>query len=74
MILGVITNVVGEALAVSSLPIFGFAIFAFVLNTVYFMFSEEPGLEKRFGEEYREYKRNVPRWIPRRTLWRPGSR
>ena len=73
MILGVITVVVGEALAVSSLPIFGFALFAFVLNTVYFMFSEEPGLEKRFGEEYRAYKRNVSRWIPRRTPWKPGG-
>ncbi|HEX8990936.1 MAG TPA: isoprenylcysteine carboxylmethyltransferase family protein [Anaerolineales bacterium] len=74
MILGVITVVVGEALAVSSLPILGFAIFAFALNTVYFMFSEEPGLEKRFGEKYREYKRNVPRWIPRLTPWKPQSR
>lgn len=73
MILGVITIVVGEALAVSSWPILGFAIFTFALNTVYFIFSEEPGLEKRFGEEYREYKRNVPRWIPRRTPWKPGS-
>ncbi len=73
MILGVITVVVGESLALSSLAIFGFAVFVFVLNTVYFIFSEEPGLEKRFGEEYREYKRNVPRWIPRRTPWRPGN-
>jgi protein-S-isoprenylcysteine O-methyltransferase Ste14 len=26
---------------------------------------EEPGLERRFGESYREYKRSVNRWIPR---------
>jgi protein-S-isoprenylcysteine O-methyltransferase Ste14 len=26
---------------------------------------EEPGLEKRFGSEYIDYKKNVPRWIPR---------
>ncbi len=73
MILGVIIVVVGESLAVSSLPIFGFAAFAFLLNTVYFIFSEEPGLEKRFGEEYREYKRNVPRWLPRWKPWKPGE-
>ncbi len=73
MILGVIIIVVGESLAVSSLPIFGFAAFAFLLNTFYFIFSEEPGLEKRFGEEYREYKRNVPRWLPRWKPWKPGQ-
>ena len=73
MILGVITVVVGEALEIASLPIFLFAAFAFVLNTVYFIFSEEPGLEKRFGEEYRQYKRNVPRWLPRVKPWKPDN-
>ncbi len=71
MIIGVIVVAVGESLALSSWAIFGFAVFAFVLNTVYFIYSEEPGLEKRFGEEYLEYKRNVPRWIPRSQPWRP---
>jgi protein-S-isoprenylcysteine O-methyltransferase Ste14 len=27
---------------------------------------EEPGLERRFGESYLEYKRTVRRWLPRR--------
>ena len=26
---------------------------------------EEPGLENRFGAAYLDYKKNVPRWIPR---------
>ncbi len=26
---------------------------------------EEPGLEKRFGSSYRDYKRTVGRWIPK---------
>ncbi len=26
---------------------------------------EEPNLERRFGESYREYRRKTPRWIPR---------
>jgi protein-S-isoprenylcysteine O-methyltransferase Ste14 len=34
---------------------------------------EEPGLERRFGDEYRAYRRGVPRWIPRRTSWRPSG-
>jgi len=36
---------------------------------VFFLIFEEPDLERRFGEDYRRYKANVPRWIPRRTPW-----
>ena len=36
---------------------------------VFVVFVEEPKLERRFGESYREYKRRVNRWVPmRRTL------
>ncbi len=71
MILGVITGLVGESLVFSSIRIFIWAVSVFVINTLYFVVSEEPGLEKRFGDEYREYKRNVPRWIPRIRPWNP---
>jgi protein-S-isoprenylcysteine O-methyltransferase Ste14 len=30
---------------------------------------EEPQLEERFGESYREYKRHVGRLIPRLRPW-----
>jgi protein-S-isoprenylcysteine O-methyltransferase Ste14 len=40
------------------------------INWGYFVLSEEPGLERRFGDDYRAYRRHVPRWIPRRTPWR----
>jgi protein-S-isoprenylcysteine O-methyltransferase Ste14 len=29
------------------------------------MFYEEPTLARQFGTEYEEYKKRVPRWIPR---------
>lgn len=32
---------------------------------------EEPALTRKFGAEYEEYCRNVPRWLPRLTPWRP---
>ncbi len=69
MILSVITVEAGEAIAFLSPILAGLAVLFFVINTVYFIFSEEPGLEKRFGVEYLEYKRNVPRWIPRLKPW-----
>ena len=71
MILSLITMLVGESIMFASYGIALFAILNFVINTIYFIFSEEPGLEKRFGEEYVEYKNNVPRWVPRLRPWRP---
>ena len=32
---------------------------------------EEPALTRKFGAAYEEYRRNVPRWLPRLTPWRP---
>ena len=30
---------------------------------------EEPTLRKMFGAEYEEYRKNVPRWLPRMHAW-----
>jgi protein-S-isoprenylcysteine O-methyltransferase Ste14 len=32
---------------------------------------EQPVLSERFGEEYDEYRRNVPAWLPRLRPWKP---
>jgi protein-S-isoprenylcysteine O-methyltransferase Ste14 len=32
---------------------------------------EEPVLEKKFGEDYLMFRRNVPRFLPRLTAWDP---
>jgi len=32
---------------------------------------EEPELTRKFAAAYEEYCRNVPRWLPRFTPWRP---
>jgi protein-S-isoprenylcysteine O-methyltransferase Ste14 len=39
------------------------------INAVYIPLSEEPMLEHRFGEDYREYCRHVRRFVPRLTAW-----
>jgi protein-S-isoprenylcysteine O-methyltransferase Ste14 len=71
MILGVIILLLGEAVVLSS---YGIAILAgvfFIGNTAYFIFFEEPSLEAQFGEAFRCYKANVPRWWPRLKPWHP---
>jgi protein-S-isoprenylcysteine O-methyltransferase Ste14 len=71
MISGVLFVLLAEALFFGSLPLLGLFAFGFILNAVYFPLVEEPGLEKRFGEEYVRYKQHVPRWIPRLTPYLP---
>ncbi len=43
-------------------------------NAVYVPFVEEKELEKRFGGDYRTFRSNVPRWVPRPTPWRGTTR
>jgi protein-S-isoprenylcysteine O-methyltransferase Ste14 len=69
MISGVLFVLLGEALLTASLPLFGWFLIFAIINAIYIPLWEEPGLAKRFGEEYRTYKRHVPRWIPRMMPW-----
>jgi protein-S-isoprenylcysteine O-methyltransferase Ste14 len=65
MITGVATILAGLALFFRSWGIaLEFAIFL-VVNAIYFPLVEEPGLRRRFGAEYEEYRARVPRWLPR---------
>lgn len=67
MITAVLAVLAGEAVLFGSVPLLIWLGAFFAINSVYFRAAEEPGLERRFGEEYRAYRRNVPRWLPRRS-------
>jgi protein-S-isoprenylcysteine O-methyltransferase Ste14 len=71
MITAVFGVLLGEAALFGSPALLIWSGVFLAINCMYFLIYEEPGLERRFGEEYRLYKRNVPRWIPRRTPWAP---
>lgn len=73
MLTGVILTLAAEAVLLWSLPIGLWMLLFFVANTAYFALFEEPGLEKRFGDPYRAYKAEVPRWLPRRTPYEAQS-
>ncbi len=73
MIIGAILMLVAESFILQSLPIASWAVVFFAGNAVYFPLNEERRLEDRFGESYRVYKVNVPRWIPRFKGWENGE-
>jgi protein-S-isoprenylcysteine O-methyltransferase Ste14 len=65
MITGVALILGGEALFFQSLAL-AILLAVFVgVNAIYFPLVEEPGLSRRFGAEYDDYRRRVPRWVPR---------
>src|SRR5438309_2045689 len=69
MITGVLCILLGEAAVTASGALLGwFAIFLTFQATA-IRFWEEPHLTQRYGREYVDYKRNVPRWIPRISAW-----
>lgn len=70
MISGVLFMLIGEGLMLYSASILAWAAGFFIINTVYFILIEEPGLLQRFGSDYLKYKKHVPRWIPRLTPYR----
>ena len=74
MITGVLLILLGEAIIFYSKAIFNWFILFFIVNNIYFLIYEEPGLVKRFGQEYIDYKKNVPRWIPRLKPWKPKDK
>ncbi|RED66144.1 methyltransferase family protein [Cohnella lupini] len=71
MISGVLFILVGESLVFNSRGLMIWSLLFFIINHIYFIASEEPGLHKRFGKEYQIYMVNVPRWIPRFKPWKP---
>jgi protein-S-isoprenylcysteine O-methyltransferase Ste14 len=69
MISGVLFILLAESLLTSSRRIVIWFILFLGINLVYIPLLEEPGLVARFGERYRLYKENVPRWLPRVKPW-----
>jgi len=65
MSLGLVILMLCLGLYESSIAVLLFAVGLFLLLHLVVIYVEEPGLEKRFGESYRDYKRSVNRWLPK---------
>jgi protein-S-isoprenylcysteine O-methyltransferase Ste14 len=65
MMVGVWLVLLGESLIFGSVLLVVWFLAVCGLSLIFIPVWEEPGLEKRFGEPYREYERKVPRWLPK---------
>ncbi|MDR2737920.1 MAG: isoprenylcysteine carboxylmethyltransferase family protein [Puniceicoccales bacterium] len=70
MISGVFSMLIGEVLISRSPYIAVWFLIFLAAKMVYIPLIEEKHLRKTFGENYAEYEKNVPRWIPRLTSWK----
>jgi protein-S-isoprenylcysteine O-methyltransferase Ste14 len=66
MYLGVLLLVVGQALLLGREILYAWAAVAWLIFELSLVIWEEPGLRRRFGADYEDYRRRVRRWIPTR--------
>ena len=66
MYLGIIALVAGEALFFRSGHIVVYLICLVCAVQLFVVGYEEPALRRQFGALYEDYRRSVPRWLPRR--------
>jgi protein-S-isoprenylcysteine O-methyltransferase Ste14 len=69
MYVGVIITLSGEVLLFRSHSLLEFACLLWLGFHLFVCLYEERTLTRRYGEEYRVFLRNVPRWLPRVTPW-----
>jgi protein-S-isoprenylcysteine O-methyltransferase Ste14 len=65
MYIGVLGVLLGEAAFFRALVLLKYAAFCFAAAYLFVVFYEEPTLRRQFGESYEQYRRSVPRWIPK---------
>lgn len=65
MYVAVLAVISGIAIEAASLIVAVYGMMILAAFHLFVVLYEEPSLERRFGASYLEYKRAVPRWIPR---------
>jgi len=65
MYAGVASFVVGQAILFGSVAVGVYIVCVWLICNLFVVFYEEPTLRRKFGAEYEEYCRRVPRWLPR---------
>jgi protein-S-isoprenylcysteine O-methyltransferase Ste14 len=70
MYVAVVSSIVGQALLLGDVHVLEYGAAVWLVAHLFVLAYEEPKMRSTFGEEYREFCANVPRWFPRLTPWR----
>lgn len=70
MYVGVLTALAGETLLLEQRCMVIYWLVVAAIMHLFVVFYEEGTLARRYGEEFSEFKKMVPRWLPRLTPWR----
>lgn len=65
MVLGNVLALLGYSLYFNSLALLIYALIFWLAAHLFIVFYEERDLQRRFGEEYEQYRNSTPRWWPR---------
>lgn len=69
MYVAVVTVVLGQALFFGSLRLLEYGAIVWLFFHLFVLAYEEPTLRSTFGDQYKTFCANVPRWIPRTRPW-----
>jgi protein-S-isoprenylcysteine O-methyltransferase Ste14 len=69
MYVGVIATILGQALILADIRLLTYCAVVWLGFHLFVLAYEEPTLERLFGEQFRTFRANVPRWIPRLWPW-----
>ena len=67
----VVAIILGQAVLFGDWRLIVYGVLLWLFFHVAVLVHEEPTLEETFGGEYAAFRAAIPRWIPRRTPWRP---
>jgi protein-S-isoprenylcysteine O-methyltransferase Ste14 len=70
MYVGVAAVIFGQGLLFGSLQLLAYGLAVALVFHLFVVLYEEPKLTRSFGDKYRQFHDNVPRWIPRWKPWR----
>jgi protein-S-isoprenylcysteine O-methyltransferase Ste14 len=72
MYVAVVVVILGQALLFGQGRLLWYGAGIALVQAAFVRFHEEPGLRRRYGDEYDAYRRAVPGWWPRLRPWRAG--